>query len=335
MTMAASNMYGQSFQQSTAVKALTSHQYEGNLHSDYCYGTAAHGGFVASVVLSAIAEHFRTTLAHLNQPHTITLHLEYLRPSNAGEIIVDIKDVKPGASTSTVHITALQNGKERVVGYANNMNMNTAKGVSYATDYKLVPGPTPADVTKLAAGKDHRWVGYSNPYHPKSPTKVQTHLKFVMPKNGSPHPSIMDEWITPARSGERFTNEMIGFVADQWPQICENYRAESIHSSEGIVARALRAADGATRPEDQGWRSPFWYPTLSIGIEVKKLLPQEGADWLFVRARAKEIKDGRMDVEVVILDANLELVALSNHVCFIVDIAPTPKSGKVKQVSKM
>ncbi|MCJ1399345.1 hypothetical protein MMC11_002547 [Xylographa trunciseda] len=215
------------------------------------------------------------------------------------------------------------------------MNMSTANGISYATDYKLLPEPTPADVTKLAAGDDPGWIGYSNPYYPQSPTKVQTHLRFVMPKRGSPHSSITDEWITPTRSGERFTNEMIGFVADQWPQMCENYRAGSIHSSEGIVARALRAANGATRPEDEGWRSPFWYPTLSMGIEIKKLLPQEGIEWLFVRARAKEIKNGKMDVEVVIMDADLDLVALSNHVCFTVDVVPAKKSGKGKQVSKI
>ena len=112
--------------------------------------------------------------------------------------------------------------------------------------------------------------------------------------------------------------------------MCENYRAGSIHSSEGIVARALRAANGATHPEDEGWRSPFWYLTLSMAIEIKELLPNEGVEWLFVRARAKEIKNGKMDVEVTITDAYLELVALSNHVCFAVDLAPARKSGKGK-----
>ena len=193
--------------------------------------------------------------------------------------------------------------------------------MSYATDYTLSPPPTPVDVSKLAAGEDCRWVSYSNPYHPKSFTKAQTQLKYAMPSSGSPHPSIMDEWITPTSPGDKFTNVIIGFVADQWPQMAENYRPGSPHSSEGIVARATRAARGASTKRDQGWRSPFWYPTLLMNIEFKKLLPPEGVDWLFVRARAKQIKDGRMDVEVTIMDENLEIVALSNHVCFIVNIA--------------
>ena len=202
------------------------------------------------------------------------------------------------------------------------MDMKNAKGMSYTTDYTLSPPPAKADVSKLATNEDSRWVSYSNPYHPKSFTKAQTHLKYVMPSSGSPHPSIMDEWITPTSIGDKFTNENIGFVADQWPQMAENYRPESPHNNKGIVARAIRARKGASTKNDVGWKSPFWYPTLLMNIEFKKLLPPQGVDWLFVRARAKQIRDGRMDVEVTILDEESELVALSNHVCFIVNLAP-------------
>ncbi|KAG7004636.1 hypothetical protein G7Y79_00024g055860 [Physcia stellaris] len=136
----------------------------------------------------------------------------------------------------------------------------------------------------------------------------------------------MDEWITPTSSEDRFTNVNLGFVADQWPQMCENYRPESPHSSQGIVARAIRSKEGRPAKSDFGWQSPFWYPTLLMSIEFKKLLPPQGVKWLFVRARAKQIRDGRMDVEVTILDEDSELVALSNHVCFIVNIAPKPQT---------
>ena len=206
------------------------------------------------------------------------------------------------------------------------MSIKESKGVSYATDYALLPPPVPADTSKMAMDKDDRWVSYSNPYHQDSFTKAQTHLKYVMPSSGSPHPSIMDEWITPTSPGAKFTNISLGFVADQWPQMAENYRQDSPHSSTGIVARAVRARQGNSLKTDEGWRSPFWYPTLLMNIEFKTLLPPEGVDWLFVRARAKQIKDGRMDVEVTILDEQSELVALSNHVCFIVNIPGKPSA---------
>ena len=203
-----------------------------------------------------------------------------------------------------------------------NIDMKNAKGMSYPTDYTLSPPPAEADVAKLATGEDSRWVSCSIPYHPKSFNRAHSHLKYAMPSSGSPHPSIMDEWITPISTADKFTNASLGFVADQWPQMAENYRPHSPHSCNAIVARAIRAGQGTSAENDIGWQSPFWYPTLLMDIEFKKLLPPQGVDWLFVRARAKQIKDGRMDVEVTILDEESELVALSNHVCFIVDIAP-------------
>ena len=202
--------------------------------------------------------------------------------------------------------------------------MGKTKGVSYVTDYTLDPPPCPADMSKLIVDKEDRWVSCTNPYHPKSFIKPQTHLRYVMPAVGSPHPSIMDVWITPTAPGAKFTNTSLGFVADQWSQMAENYRPDSPHSSKGLVARAVRAQQGTSTKTDVGWRSPFWYPTLSMNIEIKKRLPPEGVDWLFVRARAKHIRDGRMDAEVTILDEYADLVALSNHVCFIVKFAPEP-----------
>lgn len=71
---------------------------------------------------------------------------------------------------------------------------------------------------------------------------------------------------------------------------------------------------------------PFLVPYVVINIEFRTLLPPQGVDWLFVRARAEQIKDNRTDVEVTILDDKSELVALSNHVCFIVYIAPEPSA---------
>ena len=61
-----------------------------------------------------------------------------------------------------------------------------------------------------------------------------------------------------------------------------------------------------------------WYPTLLLNIEFKKPLPQEGVEWLFVRTETKQIKNGRMDIEVVIFDAGGDIVALSHHVALAV-----------------
>ena len=56
-----------------------------------------------------------------------------------------------------------------------------------------------------------------------------------------------------------------------------------------------------------------------MSLDIKKLLPDPGGKWLFVRAQVRKIGNGRMDAEVTILDEFHELVALSHQVSFIID----------------
>ena len=95
--------------------------------------------------------------------------------------------------------------------------------------------------------------------------------------------------------------DSLGYVADVFPQIVESFQE---HAQDSIPWQ-LREGH-------------LWYPTVLLNLEVKKVLPPAGVEWLFVRVRAKQIKNGRMDLEVVIMDDIGELVALSQHVCLIV-----------------
>ena len=64
-------------------------------------------------------------------------------------------------------------------------------------------------------------------------------------------------------------------------------------------------------------------------LDVKKNLPASGVRWLFLRARTLEIRNGRLDVEVTILDEKRKLVALSCHVSLITFLTDrTYRDGK-------
>lgn len=130
--------------------------------------------------------------------------------------------------------------------------------------------------------------------------KASTNVQFYFPRKVQLDRSIADEWMH-FNNGERFTMESLGYVADTFPQIVEAYRGDP----------SVQPADGRAWPK-------FWYPTLLLNLEIKKVLPPEGVEWLFVRVRAKQIKNGRMDLEVIILDAGGDLVALSQHVSLVV-----------------
>lgn len=106
------------FEDASCVQSLGTHEYSVKVHADFAWGSVAHGGYLFSLLWKVIAEHYRTTLGKYDQPDTVAMHIEFLRPASLGEAVVQVKDVRPGKGSSTVHIALVQGGKERVVGYA-------------------------------------------------------------------------------------------------------------------------------------------------------------------------------------------------------------------------
>ena len=128
--------------------------------------------------------------------------------------------------------------------------------------------------------------------------KAIAKVEFYLPRS-APHPSISAAWLRLACPSSRFTDLSLGYVADTFPQIIENYPQST-----------LAAASGVRRPA-------FWYPTVLLNLEVKKLASPEGWEWLLVVARAKVIRNGRMDLEVVVCDEAGEVVCVAGHVALV------------------
>ena len=106
------------FGDASLVESLGQHEYRVTIHPDFSWGTVAHGGYLFSLLWKAIAEHYRTALKSYDQPDTVAMHVELLRPVPLGEAVIHIKDMRLGKGSSTVHVALVQGGKERVVGYA-------------------------------------------------------------------------------------------------------------------------------------------------------------------------------------------------------------------------
>ena len=186
---------------------------------------------------------------------------------------------------------------------------------------------TPVDIAKLAHDADPDWVGYAIPWHPGSFLKAITHFRFFSPVQAPPRKDVTDVWMRFNSPNERFTTEMLGSVADHWHRMPENYRTDSVWNHTELPANAIKAV--AERTQMKGYSTSYGYPTLSMHLEIKRLLPPEGVKWLFLRARSTEIKNGRFDAEITILDEKLELIALSHQVCFVVNSKQIPDDGKM------
>ena len=208
------------------------------------------------------------------------------------------------------------------------MNLLSANGVSLPTPDILNPEPAPVTTAKLAHDADPCWAGYTIPWHQGSFLKPITHFQFFSPVKTPPHRNITDVWMRFNSREERFTNEMLGSVADHWHRMPENYRPDSVWNNAELPAKALQAAAKSTHIK--GYSTVYAYPTLSMHLEIKKALPPQGAEWLFLRARSTEIKNGRFDAEIIILNEGFELVALAHHVCFVINSAQVADDGNKK-----
>lgn len=280
--------------------------------------TVTHGGVVTATLLRVASAHFSTTLAKQNQPHTITLHAEFLRRTHAGHATFTVRDMKIGRQTSTIHVTLTQDGREEVVAYLTNTNMETETGLTLPTGWSPdppLPAP-PTDFARLAAqGEDDNWVVLKNLPHPKLRNAVNR-VRMHVPRNGQARPNVIDEWMR-LESGERFTMEGIGFVSDMWPQMIEGLvKREKKGEKEELPITTTQKKEEKDGDEEQPW---LWFPTLTLNLDIKKALPPEGVEWLHVRVQTKHIKNGRYDYEVVVFDQGGDVVALSHHVAMVLD----------------
>lgn len=256
------------------------------------------GGYVASVLLSVVKAHFKGPLAHLNQPDSMSLQLQFLRRTNAGEGVVSIEHLKLGGALSTVQVTLYQGDRREVQGYVVQTNFAKQTGLTLPSSWvKSVTTPTPPPIhfaTLEKAGEDANWLMDRDP--PKSSFRRATsRVLFYHPKHKADL-SIVDQWVRfrpggPGTPVVPFPQEALGFVVDMFPHMAEFFP---------------QTAPG-TR----------WYPTVALNLDVKRNLPPEGADWLFVRVRAGELRDGRMDLQIIVLDRAGDLVAISSHISLI------------------
>lgn len=104
-----------------------------------------------------------------------------------------------------------------------------------------------------------------------------------------------------------------------WPSV-----VESMYHSENPYDLSNSSSKSTSR------RAAFWYPTLVLNLDIKKPFPENGVKWLWVRVSAKQIKNGRFDLDVVIRDEGGEIVALSNHSCLVLGADRNTKRSESK-----
>ncbi|OJD14054.1 hypothetical protein AJ78_05560 [Emergomyces pasteurianus Ep9510] len=336
----------QSFEEAIAVTPLSSHSYSANLRPEWCIGTVPHGGYVTSLFHNVAVAHFKHThpTLHSGAALPITLHLTFLRRTDAGAATFVVQDTKLGSRTSTLHITLSQHDpdgavRDEVAGYITVSNFDMEDGPTMNTGYELCPKPAPGskpdrrvDLAKLAReGRDCDWTRFHISF--SSMRKASHHVEFYTPGYTKPAtgseaarqkgPSgIVEQWVRfkPYGKVSRWTDSTLGYLVDMFPMMLERFDAKPWDANAAAAAAA----------KSKNKMSTYWYPTVLLNMEFKKKLPAEGVEWLYSRVQTKVLKDGRMDLDLVVLDEQGEVVAVSNHVALIVSAQRNigPRKGK-------
>ena len=121
-------------------------------------------------------------------------------------------------------------------------------------------------------------------------------------------------------------------MADIFPQImetayCQEDLEREMKKIRADVDDSLRnvwssTSASSSKSPKQSQSARFWYPTVVLNLDIKKgSLAGERGMALYKSIRAKRIRNGRMDLELVILDESGDIVAVSSHVALIVGAA--------------
>ncbi|SMY22305.1 unnamed protein product [Zymoseptoria tritici ST99CH_1A5] len=309
------------FHEAANVKRIGSHEYTGDIHAEYSYGAVAHGGYLISLMWLAIELHFKTTHASIAQPDINAFHIEFLRPVSVGPVMISIKDVRLGKTSSTVHASLSQAGKERCVVYSTNSGpAATRTTISMPMDHRPQPLPPPINFDNVLIGSDPSWIRYDHPQDLALPNATLRRLIYAVQRHPPPNRNIVHQWITPRRSSEKWTNASLGILLDSSVPPMENFYDDAPHNYFNGAKRAMQLeAENRSLYDHPPWLVPRMYPTVNMSVQIKRQLPEEGEKWLSLRWHTKECLHGRFDVDIEVWDVKNNLIATGFSIWTIAD----------------
>ncbi|KAJ5936348.1 hypothetical protein N7454_004983 [Penicillium verhagenii] len=332
------------FEEAIRITPQGANKYSAHLRPEWCIGAVPHGGYTSAVIYKLALTHFEH--AHPKQYSTpaspISIQLSFLRRTASGPATLEVEDVKLGARTSTIHIKLLQPSEKhpdkleiKVAGYITVSPPDAEVGISVPTGWKAHPAPVPGslpngqiDFAQLGAtGKDGAWVKTEPPY-PEF-RRAATQLELYGPGKGETQQQrsgtmAIDQWARFRPCGDldgKWTDAAVVYLLDMFPMALDGF--------DSVSANAVAKETGGNAAD---LRAKFWYPTVTLNIDMKKHLPAGGVEWLYSRIVTKVVRDGRTDLDVTVLDQNGEVVALGTQVGLVVSASRNLGSRKLQKL---
>ncbi|KAH9902334.1 thioesterase family protein [Xylariomycetidae sp. FL2044] len=314
------------FEKQISLRQVLSHTYTISHHADWTIGHTLHGGVVAAAIHVAARTHLTIALAAQNQPDVYTLHIEYLRPCNVQDSVINVTELKIGASACTLQLQLLQDDKLRAVALVTSTNFDIPAGPSAATEWRLrdpEPAPTP-DFGKIEAYEpDDHWI----------PTRVVNEvlpftgrLLILKARRGNPV-GVLDAW-NRFVGGERVNPAYLTFMTDVFPSMADTLlRNGGPYDANGPNAAMEEWAEKnpGVPFEQHGslqdvMRATVFNNTVTLDVEFKRRIPDEGLGWVFTRVATRMFEGGRMDLDITICNQEMDILCLARQAVLILDV---------------
>ena len=130
-------------------------------------------------------------------------------------------------------------------------------------------------------------------------------------------------------NGPVWTNELVHFVLDLCLPTLNDILNNSNEFYDAVVRGGLQQRQARREKRDDRIQgvgladadlSSWIISTTAITTEIKRLLPEEGTKWLFMRVTTKSLVNGRMDYDIVLTDGDQKLIAVSHHVLQVIHL---------------
>ncbi|KAJ6150426.1 hypothetical protein N7471_001625 [Penicillium samsonianum] len=290
-----------------------------------------HGGYTASIFYRAAAVHFANNFTHRfsNPPAANSTPNNLFAPNHHWASYFENTKYEDRLEDGVALSGAISKDSKlevKAAAYINASPPDTEGGPSYNGTWELGPAPVPGtrsdgsvDLLALAKNKrDSAWVKFP----PLSPAMAAMRNLEVYAPNLLMSASletrakqVVDQWLrfTPGGKVARWSNEAVMFLVDIFPAGLDRLAAMESHRllSENVPQREA--------PENAAAKDRFWFPTVSLNIDLKTRLPIEGVEWLYSRVVTRKVQGSRADLDVVVLDQMGDLVATSTQVALVVD----------------
>ncbi|KAM0810182.1 putative Thioesterase domain-containing protein [Seiridium cardinale] len=318
---------GSILKEQIALRQTTPDTYSISWHQDWTLGFTLHGGCVAAAIHHAIATHVTTVpkLVAQKQLDILKLHLEFLRSCDRCESTITIVPLKIGAGISTFQLQLLQKGQIKVLALATTINFDQPLGPTVPTSWSLYPPPKPKpDFDRVLAHQpEENWLPN------RMAGEVVPFTRRVLglnPRGGFLVDGLCDEWKCfdgDERMDATYLTMMVDTIPSMSDTLLRNGGLYDAHASYQKMADWAEQNPGVPTPMTNSLAelrsSATFNATVSMEIEFKRRIPEEGLRFILTRATTKMLEAGRMAVDITLCSEEMQLVCAARQLILVVE----------------